>query len=206
MLPLLLSLLDMVLDLGLDDSRLNLLYYTVNFAVLVAIFWRFLGISFRSAVENCRIVLSAAFLGFLAYRFSSTVLALVTYYFCPDFQNINDVNIAAMMQDDFLMWAFATVILVPIAEELLFRGVLFGGLYSRSKILAWVISVLGFALVHVVGYVGYYSWDVLLVCALQYLPAGIFLALAYRLSGNIFTSVLIHTAVNALGILSLMLM
>lgn len=205
-LPLLLGWLDMALNLGLDESRLNLLFYTINFAVLVAIFWRFLGASFRSAVENYRNVLLTALVCFLAYRFSSSIVALVTYSIYPDFSNINDQNIAQMAQGELPMWAFATVVLVPIAEELLFRGVLFGGLYSRSKILAWVLSVLSFALVHVIGYVGYYPWDVLLVCALQYLPAGICFAAAYRYSGNLFTTVLMHTVVNALGIAALAMM
>ena len=205
-LPLLIGWLDRALNLGLDESRLNLLYYTINFAVLVAIFWRFLEDSFRSAVENLSLVLITALVGFLAYRFSSSVLGILTYYIYPDFQSVNDQNIAEMAQGQLPMWAFATVVLVPTAEELLFRGVLFGGLYSRSKILAWVLSVVGFSLVHVIGYVGYYSWDLLLICGVQYLPAGICFAYAYHHSGNIYTPILMHTAVNALGILAMAVM
>jgi membrane protease YdiL (CAAX protease family) len=205
-LPILLGWLNVALGLSLNESKLNLLYYTINFAVLVGIFWRFLGISLQRAVENIGVVLSAALLGFLACRFSSTVLGVFTCYFYPDFVNVNDANIATMAQGEFPMWAFATVVLVPPAEELLFRGVLFGGLCSRNKILAWVVSVLGFALVHVLGYVGVYSWDLLLICALQYLPAGICLAAAYHFSGNILAPILMHVVINAIAMLSMTVM
>ena len=202
-LPTLLSLANILLNLGMDDSRLNLLYYTINFGVLMAIFWSFLKESFRSAAQDLRPIVQAAAIGFLAYRFSSTLVGVVTFYLVPDFSNVNDANITAMAQGEFAKWAFATIVLVPPAEELLFRGVLFGGFYQRSKLLAWVLSVVGFALVHIVGYVGYYPWDLLLICALQYLPAGICLAAAYRYSGNILTPMVIHAVVNALGILAL---
>ena len=202
-LPVLLSWLSVMLGIPLDESKLNFLYYTINFAVLVGIFWRFLQISLRHTSENIGIVLLPAAVGFFAYQFLSSVLGMAIYYFFPDFFNVNDANIAQMTQSNFPMWAFATVVLVPPAEELLFRGTLFGGFYSRNKILAWVISVLGFSLVHIIGYVGIYSWDVLLICALQYLPAGICLAGAYRFSGNILSPILMHAAINALGILSM---
>lgn len=205
-LPVLLGWFNSLLDLGLDVSRLNLLLYTVNFAALVGIFRKFLAESLRGAVKNISTVLVAAGVGFLAYRFSSTVVGIVTFHFVPDFQNVNDANIASMAQGDFTKWAFATVVLVPPAEELLFRGTLFGGLYNRSKILAWVLSVVSFALIHTVGYVGYYPWDLLLICTLQYLPAGICFAAAYRYCGNIFAPILIHAAVNALGILTMPLL
>lgn len=202
-LPYLVAWLNSALSLRLDDAKLNMLLYTVNFAALVGIFWRFLGASLRHALENIGAVLLAAAIGFLAHQFSSAVVGAVLLRLDPDFFNVNDANIASMVRDNLPMWAFATVVLVPPAEELLFRGVLFGGFYSRSKVAAWVLSVLGFALIHVIGYVGYYPWDLLLVCALQYLPAGICFAAAYLVSGNILTPILIHSAINALAMLSM---
>ena len=202
-LPTLLSWLNTMFGMPLDEGKLNMLYYTVNFAVLVGIFRRFLNASLRCAIENISSVLLAAVIGFLAHQFSSTALGMVIMGLFPGFANVNDANIAAMAQGNFSMWAFATVVLVPPAEELLFRGVLFGGLYSRHKVLAWVLSVLGFALVHVIGYIGYFPWDVLLICTLQYLPAGICFAGAYLFSGNILTPILMHAALNALAMASM---
>ena len=205
-LPYFLDLLVTGLNLPIDSLRFNLLYYTINFAVLVGIFWRFLQASLQHALENLGQVLIPTAICFLAYRLSSTLLDLGIHWLFPDFDNVNDVNITAMAQGQLPMWGFAAILLVPPAEELIFRGALFGGLYSKNKILAWVVSVVGFCLLHVMGYVGYYPWDVLLISAVQYLPAGICFAAAYRYSGNIFSSILIHAALNFIALLSMISM
>lgn len=192
-----------ILDLPLDESKLNLLYYTINFAVMIGIFWRLLQASLQHALQNIGTVLIPAAVGFLAYRFSTTVLDLGINALFPDFFNVNDDKIGTMAQGQLPMWAFATIVLVPPVEELIFRGALFGGFYSNHKILAWVLSVLGFALMHVISYIGYYPWDVLLICLVQYLPAGICFAAAYRASGNILAPILMHAAINSIAMLSM---
>ena len=73
--------------------------------------------------------------------------------------------------------SFATVFLVPVAEETLFRGLLFRGLYDRSPVLSWLISTVVFSLVHIAGYIGQYDPMMLLMAFLQYLPAGICLGI-----------------------------
>lgn len=201
-LPYFLDWLFLILDLPLDNIKLNLLYYTINFAALVGIFWRFLQASLQHALQNIGTVLIPTAVCFLAYRFSSTLLDLGIYTLFPDFFNVNDYNISTMAQESLPMWAFGTIVLVPPAEELIFRGALFGGLYSKNKLLAWAVSVLGFCLLHVIGYVNYYTWDVLLICTIQYLPASICFAAAYRYSGNILSPILIHAAINLIATLS----
>ena len=202
-LPYILQLLFFFLKLPLDNLRLNMLYYTINFAVLVGIFWRFLQASLQHALENPGQVLLPAVIGFFAYRFSSTLVNMGILALRPDFINVNDANITTMAQGRLAMWGFAAIFLVPPAEELIFRGTLFGSLYNKNKILAWVVSVVGFCLLHVIGYVNYYPWDLLLICAVQYLPAGICFAAAYRYSGNIFSPILIHAAINTIAALSM---
>lgn len=205
-LPTILTLVFFLANLPLDNSRLNFLYYIVNFTAMVVISWRFLEDSLRHALQDIGNVLITAVVGFFAYRFSSTLVDLGIYYLFPNFSNVNDANIAAMAQDQLPLWALATIVLVPPVEELIFRGALFGGIYRHNKILGWIVSVLGFALVHTVGYIGQYSWNTLLICTVQYLPAGICLAAAYRKSGNILAPILIHAAVNSIAILSLALL
>ena len=92
---------------------------------------------------------------------------------------------------------------MPVAEECLFRGIVFRGIYDRSHILAWIVSAGLFALVHVIGYFGSAAPLTLLLCFLQYIPAGICLAASYRLSGSILSPILIHAAVNFVGMMIL---
>lgn len=73
----------------------------------------------------------------------------------------------------------STVILVPPAEECVFRGLIFRNLYGKSRWVAYVVSILAFAAIHVLGFIGKYSALELVMAVLQYLPAG--LSLAWRI-------------------------
>ena len=55
-------------------------------------------------------------------------------------------------------------------------------------------------MIHVMGYIGQFDWLTLVLCFLQYIPAGLWLAWAYEKSDSIFAPMLIHTAINAIGI------
>ena len=96
-----------------------------------------------------------------------------------------------------------SVILVPITEECLFRGLVFRGVYDRSPILAWVLSIVLFSSVHIISYLGTYPAETILLCFVQYIPAGVCLAGAYRLSGSLLSPILIHALVNLLGMMAL---
>ncbi len=132
-------------------------------------------------------------------------MGLALSRFFPEFANSNDNSIAAMAQSSFLLTFVGTVLLVPLAEECMFRAGVFGLLYRRNPLLAYGISAALFALVHIDGFFGLADGRLLLLNFLQYLPAGVVLAAAYQLCGTVFAPVFIHMAVNALGMLTLLL-
>ena len=185
---------------GASDAEVNFLFYFVNFLATLLIFRKFLSRNWGTAKNNLLRMGLYVLLGLFLYWASSLVMAEVTYYLMPDFVNINDMSIAAMSQGGFLLTAIGTVILVPVAEECLFRGLLFRGMYSQSRWAASAISSLCFCLPHVSAYIGSYDWAVLALCFIQYLPAGLILAWSYEKSNTIFTPILIHTIINAFGI------
>ena len=185
---------------GISDSEVNFLFYFVNFLATLLIFRKFLSRNWGTAKNNLLRMGLYVLLGLFLYWASSLVMAEVTYYLMPDFVNINDMSIAAMSQGGFLLTAIGTVILVPVAEECLFRGLLCRGMYSQSRWAAYAISSLCFCLPHVSAYIGSYDWAVLALCFIQYLPAGLILAWSYEKSNTIFTPILIHTIINAFGI------
>ena len=200
LLPLLLVLL---LGDTLSLTRLNALVFTVNFAVTLPIFRRFLSKSmeaFRKEPERC---LFAALQGFGLYWAGNLVLSYLILGIDPEFANINDANIDAMVSEDFGLMALCTVLLVPITEELLYRGIFFGGLFNRNRVAAFVLSTAVFALVHVAAYAGTVPPLTMFLCFLQYIPAGIALAWAWMRSGSILSPILMHMAINAIGILAM---
>ena len=137
------------------------------------------------------------------YWVISLLLGKLITWLYPDFGNTNDSGIAALAKENYFLTAIGTVLLVPLAEECMHRGAVFGGLYRKNRLFAYIISTILFALVHIDGYFGMVDGVLLLLNFLQYIPAGIVLAAAYDISGSIFAPIFIHMAVNLLGILSL---
>ena len=121
----------------------------------------------------------------------------------PSFFNVNNLNISSISRNYYWQTAFCTVFLVPVAEELLHRGAIFGGLYKRSRLAAYLVSVAVFALIHIVAYIGHFEPKHLLLCFVQYIPAGICLAISYDITGCIAAPILLHAAINAVGILAM---
>jgi hypothetical protein len=79
-------------------------------------------------------------------------------------------------------------------------GLLFGCIRPRSRVLAYAVSALAFALYHVWQYI-YVSGDFsLLVYCLSYLPASFALAWAYERGGGIWSSIALHAVMNALSV------
>lgn len=95
------------------------------------------------------------------------------------------------------------VVLMPIVEELLFRGLLFGGVRRYSRGAAYLLSMGLFALYCVWQFVfSYGRMDMrYLLLAVQYLPAGVLLAWCYERGGSLWSAVLLHMAINGLTLL-----
>lgn len=185
------------------DIQIDTAYFVVNLAAVVGIFHRFLKLSLTYGLKHWKKLLLSAGLGFGVYWLLITGLDRLIYGLFPDFQNINDAGIAKHTQEHFWITAIGTVILVPLTEETLFRGLIFGALQQQNRTIAYLLSVVFFAFVHVMGYFGVTSGAVLMISFVQYIPAGIVLALAYEFSGSILAPTLIHMAVNAIAILSM---
>ncbi len=192
-----------LLGITLNATWLNILYFTINFVVAAALCRRFLKASITHGLKNSKQVIQYCLIGFLTYQFLAIVIAQCILLLKPDFANVNDQTLADISQGNFALMAVCTVLMVPLTEEIFYRGVIFGGLYRRNRFAAYAVSVLVFALVHVSGYVGTVDGLTLLLCFVQYLPAGFFLAFAYEKSGTIVTPIMIHLTVNAIGMLAM---
>lgn len=202
-LPNLLTLAVGYFSIPLSAGMINFLFFVLNFVVTAGIFHNFLIASIRGLHHKLASILGTALLALIVYWAANLALNLLILTIEPEFINVNDNTIAIMASEDYVLIAFGTILLVPIAEELLFRGVLFAGLYNRNRIAAFAASTLVFCAIHVMGYVGLYSPRVLLLCFLQYIPAGLCLGWAYAKTNSIFAPVLMHTVINAIGILAM---
>lgn len=197
-LPQLLVLLNYYIQLPV--WALNMILFILNFVCLIAIFHRFLWDNLKTAIENPWKSLRYAGQGLMGYYLLGAVFSWLILWLCPDFVNLNDANVSGMTQEGGSLMVLATVLLAPVAEEILFRGLLFAGLYRRSPVAAWCVSTAAFSLVHITGYIGLYQPEMLFVAFLQYLPAGLCLAYAYRKSDTIVAPILMHIAINQVAL------
>jgi membrane protease YdiL (CAAX protease family) len=200
-LPLVIVLVSDQLPTPLSEIAQNMLFFAINFLCVVVIFRRFLWTSFLNVKGRLFRVLRCAAIGFLLYYGANYVVSFLILVFYPDFANVNDSSIMAMVQQYPNLMTFATVFLVPVVEETLYRGLIFGGIYRRSPFLAYVVSTILFSAIHIIGYIRLYDPITLLLCFCQYIPAGIVLGWTYAKSGTIWCPVLIHMTVNQIGML-----
>ena len=201
--PLLLQKLNGLLPVPLRSGAVNFLFFCVNFAATILIFRSFLKLELLEAWKKRKRCLLTAAVTSGIYAVTTAGLNLLLLHFFPDFSNVNDESIAKMLEESFSLMCIGTVFLVPLTEECLFRGALFRGLYDKNPLLAYVMSTAAFCAIHILGYADTCDATTLLLCFIQYIPAGLCLAGAYRISGSICAPVLVHTAVNLVAILTL---
>ena len=178
-------------------------YLALNFTVLTCIFAPFLTGSFRLFLKSPWNTLRSAFLGYLLYYLTQRIFGSLQLWLLPGFQNYNDASIAALSQDTKVLTAIGTLILAPVAEELIHRGLIFGTLYEVKPWLGYTVSAAVFSGLHILGYLGRYTPYEFLFAFLQYACAGLCLCFAYDRSKNIWTPILMHIAINQIAILSL---
>lgn len=202
-LPLVLEVINLLLGEPLSIAELNAVSFFVNFIGVTVIFRKFLLSCGKISLSQPWRCLRAAGVGLMLYWTLSYLYGILVYFVYPEFTNVNDSSIGAMVEENYGLIAFGTVLLVPVAEETLYRGLIFGSLYNRSRFAAYAVSSVAFAAMHVIGYIGHYPAAQLLLCLFQYFPAGLCLAWAYARADSIWAPILMHIAINQIGILSM---
>ncbi len=196
LLPSLLRWVNGELSQPLSTAELNFLYYLINFIATALIFHAFLGNGLRQAFQHPAYLCQAVILGLAAYYSLGSVVSRVIGLLVPSYSNYNDQAIAAMTQGSSFLMGVSIVVLVPPVEECLYRGLIFRNLYGRNRWAAYVVSMLAFAAIHILNYIGAYTPLELVMAVLQYLPAGLCLAWAYVKADTIFAPILIHAIIN----------
>ncbi len=184
------------LGADLNNYQLNVIVFVVNFVAAAAIFHRFL---FRSL----------QYIGQHFWLFVQTVILAVVFYFAMNYAlswlfallrvesyNGNNEVVMGMVRAHFIPMLLCTCLLAPLVEECLCRGLLFTLVREKSRVWAYVVSMLAFALLHVWQFFGQYSFANTLMVIVSYLPAGLALGWAYEKSGTIWCAIFVHGIVN----------
>lgn len=185
----------------------TLVYTGLNALALCLIFRRYLVDQSRQLLRRGWWILADLALGFLVYYglaiLASTSIESLQMLLKTDYSNANQKNLEALLASNPILTMIGACVLAPIGEELLFRGLIFCGLHRRSRPLAYVVSMLSFALVHVMSSIFHQPILNTLVVLPVYLPHGFALAWVYERSSSIWCSVFLHMLMNTVAMLVL---
>ena len=130
--------------------------------------------------------------GFVVYFILSAIMMLIASQVIPgfDINQAQDVGFSQLDHRYEYVLAFATLVVVaPAAEEMLFRGYLFGKLRTRVPLwVAIIVTSLVFGALHG-------AWNL----AIDTFALSIVLCLLRKMTGSIWPSFLLHMAKNGIA-------
>lgn len=189
----------------------NLAMFGINALAAVLLFPRFWKSNIAVLADEIIPALWKAAIALAVCKAGGWVLNWVLYAAAPSYFNMtaigpallnpNDQQVIEMAREQALLMSIVTVTIVPFAEEALHRGAVFGSIYKRAPLAAYVVSITLFALTHVAGYIGSCDALLLALCAAQYILPGLCLCLLYTKTGTILAPMIMHMLFNAMGIL-----
>lgn len=196
-------LVELLLGINLSSSLENTLYYYILLAAAVVIFHGFLARTSSLLLDNLNDAAQTLGLGLVGLYGLNELACRAAFLLTGSGVNLNDTPISA--QNIVPQPSLLIVILIsPFVEEVLFRGLVFGGLRDKSRWIAYLVSCFLFALMHIWPAAGTLpsAADILPISQnlIQRLVPGLMLAWAYERSGTLWTSVALHAAANALAV------
>lgn len=186
-----------LVGMGTDAAHLNGAYFFLNFIITAVLFHRFLADSLFVGTKGILRLLRGLLLGYLAYEGLQIAVVLLTEQLLPQGLTANDQQLMEIADANYrLMWVGA-VLLGPLTEETLVRGLVFGTLRKYSRAAAYLVTSVVFAAMHTLGYS--MTGTELLANALIYGVPSIALCLSYELGGTIWTPILLHMLINGIA-------
>lgn len=116
----------------------------------------------------------------------------------------NQILINQLLSSYPVMMILSAVVLAPIIEEMIFRGIIFGWAYEYNPLAAHIISAFLFGFVHIMSAVfagNVAEW----IQIIPYFLMGLTLSKIYERSNNIYVNILVHGIYNLISIMLVML-
>lgn len=198
--PLLMGVIQRRIGGEIPVAEANVVYYLLSAVLVFLVFWTFLRQSWRFLLDWLPENLFAFVTGLAA----AGVLHFLVMRLPYPVENPNRYS----YPEQFALSPAATVVilavLMPLVEEILFRGLLFGSVRRSSRPLAWVLSAGSYAFYCVWQFI--FTWDGVdlryLLLSVQYLPMSLACTWAYDNGGSVWTPAALHAAVNLFGLIT----
>ncbi|MBQ6465108.1 MAG: CPBP family intramembrane metalloprotease [Oscillospiraceae bacterium] len=176
----------------------NFWIYAVGFVLTVAVLWRFLRRDLDPLLDRAFVSLIEILRCYALIWCGELIAAMFLSFFGVEGDAANNEQAIALLREEYGPMVAATVFLAPVVEECLFRGALFGSLRHKNRALAYAVSALAFCLYHVAAYALADPKQLLFI--LEYIPAGLALALCYERTDSIWGPIFLHMLNNGVSI------
>jgi len=184
---------DHFFGLFLSEAMSAAVYYYIMGVLTMVVFWSFLKNALsilRDFLPENLLAIATGFAGWLVLQF---VVNRVPW----PVENPNKASWAEQYAYSYGATIIIVVFLMPVIEEVLFRGLVFGSLRRYSRTMAWFTSVFLFMI--------YSVWTFAVACgdirymvlAFQYLPMALALTWCYDRGGSIWSAAFLHAVFDA---------
>lgn len=183
--------------LSMTELELNTCWFILNALFVWIIFHRFL----LRSVRCIRFwdLIQACILGFVFYYAGTWLFGFLTDLLNLRIVSFNDETVQSLVTENYRIMAVCSVVIAPMVEETLVRGLIFGSIRPKSRVLAYLASILFFSMMHVWSYIPTEGLVPVLLAAAQYIPASLALGWTYEKAGTIWAPILVHMAINAIS-------
>ena len=179
----------------LPVAEANVVYYLLSATLLFLVFWTFLKHGVHLLLDWLPENLFAFGTGLVGWAVLSFLAGLIPL----PVKNPNLLSYPEQYALAPLATVVILVVLMPVVEEPLFRGLLFGASRRYSRILGYVLSTLVYALYCVWQFV--YTYGTIdfryLLLIVEYLPMSLALTWCYNNGGSIWSPIALHVVINA---------
>lgn len=190
------------------------LYQGVLLLGTVLIFRKFLAASLRVPLTTPGQIPKMAFLGLTLAGLANLLTNDLLYYFFPRYFFYNDTGphfynvmkeevLRSHLSENFPLTTVTVIVFVPLWEETLHRGLVFGALVRKNLPLAYGVSIALYSLLPVIPLLGTYPPVYILLSFIQYIPISVLFAWVYTRTETILTPILAHMAMNAVSIFAM---
>ena len=183
------------------DTTQLLISYGIGFAFVLVFMFSYLRESFSDMLDAPGTAFISLIIAFIGYFVLNSAISMGLGYLLENLTNPNSEAVGELVSQQTSAMTVVTVLFAPVLEEALFRGVVFGSIRTKNRVLAYIVSVVVFAVYHLWDYFVFAPFDwAYVLYLLQYLAPGIALAWVYERSRSIWPAVFLHMIINYIAV------
>ena len=195
-LPILIAMYNSVSGGNMTRFTINAVYCFIGVAVIVMALHNFLRTSLDSLLDRPGGVGLSLATAFFAENILNYLSLIVLLEIHGSKLMVLGETFTTMKAPTYGALFALTVFVEPFVTEVVFRGVVFGGLRSKNRALAYIVSIIVYALAGIWPQ-ALAQWNPLtLTYALQFVPLGLTAAWVYDNTGSVWSPIFLHMLIN----------